>query len=241
MACIAGSVAEAYYGVPALYQAECKNRLPADMLEVLDRFEAVRGRWQCLHDVEGGNECVRVDKPDNHICFDVGDITELEVDATVNAANTALLGSGGVDGAIHRAAGPGLADECMRLKSCEVGEAKIAAGWQLKAKHVIHTVGSRYEENNSCCAELLYVCYRNSLDLAKQYDLHSIAFPAISTGLFGYPKQEATSVALCAVSDWFSANPNYGMSVVMSCHSQEMLRRYQNAVDSKTYKGDKRT
>ena len=235
LTCIAGSIAEAFYGVPVLYQAECKNRLPADMLEVLDRFDAVRGNPRQPLDTPLA-EHDRADKPDNRICFDVGDITRLEVDAIVNATNTSLLGSGGVDGAIHRAAGPSLAEECMRLKGCKVGEAKITAGWQLKAKHVIHTVGPRYEENNASCAKLLYACYQNSLDLAKQYGLNSIAFPAISTGVLGYPKQEAAEIALHAVSDWLSANSDYGMAVIMSCHSREMLQCYQNVKDFLTAK-----
>jgi len=370
LTCIAGSIAEAFYGVPILYEAECRDRLPDDMLEVLDRFDAARGRGSHLHDsfLDGNNviedaidryhknqsrenliavlESIRrrmhedghfmipvipeqaaidmldiehvsvgdtvtsdeelhfklhyidtddgkrwlvaftsqaeyekgesasiisnfidsmlrsckdmsnagiiinpwgkpfmltkelinlildADKPDNHIYFDVGDITKLDVDVIVNAANETLLGGGGVDGAIHKAAGPGLLDECRRLNGCKVGEAKITGGWLLKAKYVIHTVGPHYEAGNLMCPRWLHSCYYSSLELAKEHDLHSIAFPAISTGIFGYPKQEAAAVALKAISNWLSENPDYGMAVVMSCHDQETLKCYQNVIDA---------
>ena len=150
----------------------------------------------------------------------------------VNAANKTLLGGGGVDGAIHKAAGPGLLEECRKLNGCNTGEAKITGGWLLKAKYVIHTVGPRYRPDDPRCADLLYACYTNSLNLAKEYDLHTIAFPAISTGAYGYPKQEAAMIALRAVSNWLSANPDYGMAVVMSCRDQEMRKYYQNVIDA---------
>ena len=373
LACIAGSMAEAFYGVPGILEAECRNRLEEDMRAVLERFDALRGRKSGIFDdpfltgnktIEDAIDCyyedsnkenlikvlesirmrmhdnghfiipvippkqqlaeminiehVKVgdvvtaqedmhfklhhlqtndgkvwlvvftsrgeyekgdrvsvisnfidvtlkglkdmqeagiiinpwgrsflltkellnlildaDKPQNHIYFEMGDITEMKVDAIVNAANKSLLGGGGVDGAIHRAAGKGLDDECQRLGGCETGEAKITGGWLLKAKYVIHTVGPRYHQSNATkCAELLASCYRNSLELAKQYDLHTVAFPAISTGAYGYPKQEAAMIALRTVANWLSANPDYGMAVIMVCRDEETRKCYQNVIDA---------
>ena len=160
------------------------------------------------------------------------DITKMKVDAIVNAANKSLLGGGGVDGAIHRAAGIGLTNECRALGGCEIGEARITGGWLLPAKFVIHTVGPRYREGNPKCEQLLYNCYWNSLELAKEHDLHTIAFPAISTGAYRYPKQEAAAIALRAVSGWLSANPDYGMAVIMVCHNDKMRQYYQNVIDA---------
>lgn len=155
----------------------------------------------------------------------LGDITLSDCDCIVNAANRSLSGGGGVDGAIHRAAGPGLLDECMTLGGCDTGEAKITRGYDLKAKYVIHTVGPVYSGTEKD-AELLGKCYTNSLDLAKQYDLHSIAFPAVSTGVYGYPPEKATKIAVDAVRQWKERNLGYVMRVDFYCFSERMYAQY---------------
>ena len=160
------------------------------------------------------------------------DITTLEIDCIVNAANNSLLGGGGVDGAIHHAAGPCLLEECKRLGGCETGEAKITNGYDLPSTLVIHTVGPVYEEQRAEeCEEQLKNCYFNSLELAKKHGVHSIAFPAISTGIFCYPALEAAVVAVNVVREWFQQNPEYGLQVIFCCYDQEMLDIYMRAIE----------
>lgn len=151
-------------------------------------------------------------------------ITRLEVDAIVNAANTSLLGGGGVDGAIHRAAGPELMEECRMLNGCKTGQAKITKGYRLLAKHVIHTVGPVWNGGKRGEAELLAGCYRNSLELAVKHGLNSIAFPAISTGIYGYPIEKAAEVAVQTVRDFVKEHP---LEVTFCCFSARDLEIYQ--------------
>ncbi|WP_035609614.1 O-acetyl-ADP-ribose deacetylase [Haloferula sp. BvORR071] len=153
-----------------------------------------------------------------------GDITKLEVDAIVNAANTSLLGGGGVDGAIHRAAGPELVAECRMLNGCKTGEAKITKGYRLPAKHVIHAVGPVWNGGTGKQAELLTSCYRNSLELAAKHGLKSIAFPAISTGIYGYSIEQATAIAVKTAPDFVKEHP---LEVTFCCFSAKDLEIYQ--------------
>lgn len=164
------------------------------------------------------------------ISLDQGDITKLKVDAIVNAANKTLLGGGGVDGAIHRAAGKQLLEECRTLHGCETGEAKITKGYLLPAKYVIHTVGPVYHGKETD-AKLLASCYRNSMNVAKENNVHSIAFPAISTGVYGYPFEDATHIAVETVKKWLEDNSDYSMDVVFSCFGDKAYQIYKKTLD----------
>lgn len=157
------------------------------------------------------------------------DITTLNVDAIVNAANESLLGGGGVDGAIHRAAGPELLAECRALQGCKTGQAKITQGYRLPAKHVIHTVGPVWHGGQQGEAQLLAACYSNSLQLAAKKGLRSIAFPCISTGVYGFPVQLATRIAVQTVRAFMNENPGLE-EVLFCCFSEEDLQLYQQAL-----------
>jgi O-acetyl-ADP-ribose deacetylase len=155
-----------------------------------------------------------------------GDITALDVDAVVNAANTTLLGGGGVDGAIHYAAGPELLEECRRLKGCPTGEARITRGYRLPARWIIHTVGPVWKGGMRNEATLLKACYENSLRLAVERNLRSIAFPAISTGAYAFPLKEATEIALRSVRQ-FAGESDALDEVVFCCYSGEHFATYK--------------
>jgi O-acetyl-ADP-ribose deacetylase (regulator of RNase III) len=164
-----------------------------------------------------------------HVDIVKGDITALAVDAIVNAANEKLQGGGGVDGAIHHAAGYGLLEECIKLKGCKTGQAKITGGYRLAASHVIHTVGPVWTGGDQGEEELLASCYRACLDLALENQARSIAFPAISTGVYRFPKERATQIALAMSRVWLEEH-GFPLHITYCCHGDEDVALYETTL-----------
>jgi O-acetyl-ADP-ribose deacetylase (regulator of RNase III) len=160
----------------------------------------------------------------------VADITTLSVDAIVNAANTSLLGGGGVDGAIHRAAGPELLAECRTLGGCETGDAKITKGYRLAAKHVIHAVGPVWNGGGRGEDELLASCYRRAIELCRKHELASVAFPAISTGIYRFPADRAAGIAVKTVAEALPSAPSL-TRVIFCCFSADSARLHEEAMN----------
>ena len=169
----------------------------------------------------------------DRIKIELGNITEFEGDAIVNAANEQLEVGSGVDGAIHAAAGPGLSDECATLGGCPTGEARITGGYNLKARHIIHTVGPMWDGGLQNEAEALRNCYRNSLQLARDNNISTIAFPAISTGAYNFPQDQAARIAIDTVIEFLVIN-ELPLEVTFICFESDSLAHYQTKIRSET-------
>jgi len=161
---------------------------------------------------------------------ELADITKLHVDAIVNAANSSLLGGGGVDGAIHRAAGPDLVDECRLLGGCKAGDARITKGYRLPARFIIHTVGPVWRDGTCNEEEVLSSCYRRCLEVAAKFSICSIAFPSISTGIYGFPIEKACHIAVSTTRSFFSQD-NPIAEVIFCCFSQADLKQYEGELN----------
>jgi nicotinamidase/pyrazinamidase len=196
-----------------------------DIVRALEEMRSAGVRIVRSDSLLGGGEMTNTEAG-ARIQVVVGDITKLEVDAIVNAANTSLLGGGGVDGAIHRAAGPELVEECRGIGGCPTGEVRITRGYGLPARYVIHTVGPVYRDGRQGEPELLASCYRESLRLAAGHAIERIAFPSISTGAYGYPIQEAARIALDSVKAWLEAN-ELPHAVLLCCFMEGDARVYR--------------
>jgi O-acetyl-ADP-ribose deacetylase (regulator of RNase III) len=197
----------------------------ANFLRVLWELRDLRDNWYRAT----AQTLPRSDRIMDRIIIRTADITTLDVDAIVNAANQSLLGGGGVDGAIHRAAGPELLAECRALGGCSTGQAKITRGYRLKARHVIHAVGPRWRGGSHGEPALLASCYRESLALAVANDVRSIAFPAISCGIYGYPIPEAARIAIDTTVAFLISDALLE-SVIFACLGQDVPRAFQNAL-----------
>lgn len=169
----------------------------------------------------------------------IGDITTLSLDAVVNAANSSLLGGGGVDGAIHRAAGPGLLEACRPLAPCPPGEARLTSGFRLPARWVIHTVGPIWQGGGAGEPELLASCYRRSLDLAREAGAASIAFPAVSTGVYAYPRDLAAKVATLAVTDWLRERGPLFRRILLVAFDEAAAHTLETALKRARLQGEK--
>lgn len=170
----------------------------------------------------------------SHISIEVGDITKCDVDAIVNAANTSLLGGGGVDGAIHRAAGPDLVHECRILGGCKIGEAKITGGYKLLARHIIHTVGPNWQGGEKGEPERLASCFRRSLEVAGDNGLRTIAFPAISTGRFSYPIAEVAKIAIITVMDVMEERPRMFDHILFVCFDEAVASVFREVLSAQS-------